>query len=383
MLLSLGCEVRGVIGSNRSGGVLDGGVDDGAVDTGAMPSSDGAVTGGDGAGEGGQDAGGTTTNGDDGDDGDGADDAVFDVGTPDAPPVCQAPLPVVCDRDDDPWHALGVNCGGLDGTLSYSGDPRGMHVHEGMLGTSGVFSPREGERMLVLSTGDAHEMTRSQAALLLDDPDCEFKDCPSQQLGDGTAMLTLPAPLDYRRVSDDRDCGDDPLLIGEGDCSNSLESEFTAGQGAVDYAEIRMQATVPELTDGLAFQFAFFTAEYPTFAVDHASPWNDMYVAWLQSESWTGNVSFDNAGNPVSINSVFLDYRDEPPGTAPELAGFAAESHAATDWLQTIAPVTPGETIELVIAVMDLTDGLVDTAIALDGFEWTCTDLPPKTAPAG
>jgi hypothetical protein len=45
--------------------------------------------------------------------------------------------------------------------------------------------------------------------------------------------------------------------------------------------------------------------------------------------------------------------------------------------------VRPGEQIELVFAVMDLTDGAFDTAVALDGFEWTCTDLPPITTPAG
>jgi len=308
------------------------------------------------------------------------------VGTPDAPQVCKAPLADSCDRKDaDPWHALGINCegGGFVADVTHDGDPFTMLVHEGALGTSGVYEPREGDRFVILSTGDALDIPMTPAELVAN-YGCEPEYCPSQQLSFEPPMFLLPDPLDYRRVADDRSCTEDPTLIGEGDCSNSLQAEFLAGEGALDYAEIRIKADVPMDADALAYNFAFFTVEYPAFASgNHDSAWNDMYVAWLESESWTGNVSFDNAGNPISINSVLLDYRDFPEGSAPELAGFSAQGHGGTDWLETIAPVTPGESIELVFAIMDLTDGFYDSAVILDGFHWTCSDLPPITDPAG
>ncbi len=387
-LALIGCEVRGVIGSNRG---MDG--DAGIVDDGDGSASDGDTSGADdgapddGAGDDNGDTAGVVTDGGDG----GGDDAVFDVGSPDAGESCAAPMAVTCERDDDPWRAMGINCGSFDGVVTHSGDPRSMSVHTGVLGTSGVYTPREGNQMLILSSGDAKDIPRTPAELQANQDACTPETCPSQQLDPiGLPEPVLPEPLDHRRVHDDQDCGDDPTLVGLGDCSNTLFSEFRPDQGWVDYADVRIEAEVPEGADALAFEFAFFTAEYPLFVdeVHQESVYNDMYIAWLESEAWTGNVSFDKDGHPVSINSVFLDYRDAPIEScpdcnAPELAGFAAQNHAGTDWLRTVAPVTPGETIELVIAVMDISDGSYDSAILLDGFEWTCTDLPPLTTPVG
>ena len=161
------------------------------------------------------------------------------------------------------------------------------------------------------------------------------------------------------------------------------------GEGAYDYAEVRLEAKVPPHIDGFAYQFAFFSAEYPMWVGDD-TPWNDMYVAWLESEAWTGNISFDEYGHPISIGGVFLDYLDADSPlcgngscVAPELDGFAMDGHAGTRWLETVAPVHPGEIIEVVFAVFDLTDSFYDTVVVLDNVHWDCTNLPPITSPEG
>lgn len=384
ILAPLGCEVRGVIGSSRS---MDGAgeVGDEGVGTAAEDADDDGhfTTGGQSLDTSGTGSAAMSS--------DGQDDAVFDVGSPDAGRSCGAPMATVCEQGDDPWRAIGINCGGFDASVSHTGDPRSMVVHTGMLGTSGVYVAREGEQMLILSTGDASDIARTPQQLEDDNEACTAETCPSQQLDIVAGpQPVLPKPLDHRRVHSDRDCAEDPTLVGLGDCSNTLHSEFRPIDGWVDYTDIRIAAEVPEGADALAFEFAFFTAEYPLFVEQEhqESIYNDMYIAWLESEAWTGNVSFDKEGHPVSINSVFLDYRDSPVDgcldcAAPELADFAAQHHAGTDWLRTVAPVVPGETILLVIAVMDISDGLFDSAILLDGFEWTCTDLPPLTTPVG
>jgi hypothetical protein len=138
-------------------------------------------------------------------------------------------------------------------------------------------------------------------------------------------------------------------------------------------------------TTGFSYDLAMFSTEYPDF---YQTQYNDMFVAWLESEAWTGNVSFDEAGNPISLNAGFLDYKDAPnaydcpaPCNAPELQGTAMQGHAGTKWLTTSAPVTPGETIELIFAVFDLSDGVLDTVVLLDNWLWNCDGGPPVTVP--
>ena len=87
------------------------------------------------------------------------------------------------------------------------------------------------------------------------------------------------------------------------------------------------------------------------------------------------------------VTSV-LDYKDAPnpydcpaPCDAPELDGTAMMDHAGTKWLTTTAGVTPGEEIELVFAVFDLSDPILDTVVLLDNFQWACEGGPQSTIP--
>lgn len=383
LLSPCACEVHGLVGSNATGG---GGVE---ATTGVA-----GTTGGDSGGA----AGSTSTGSASESTGSAVDEAdgsggsssggvvMFDVAPGDGPEVCLAPLPTVCDfGSDDPWRAMGVGCpGSVGGITSFFGHPAALHVHRGLLGTHGEYAPREGERMTILSTGRAADVPRTHADL-----GCEPLLCPSTPLDLGGALPTLPPPIDVTPVHSTKTCAEDPSLVGTGDCSNSLVEPWSAGAGAHDYAELRITAKVPESADAFAYQFAFFSAEYPVWT-DQGSPWNDMYVAWLESEAWTGNISFDAYGNPISINGVFLDYLDADsplcdrvPCVAPELDGFAMDGHAGTRWLETVAPVVPGEEIDVIFAIFDLSDAFFDTVVLLDGVHWGCTDLPPLTQPQG
>jgi hypothetical protein len=307
---------------------------------------------------------------------------VWDIGNiPDAPDivVCGAPDPVTCDdQDDDPWHALGLNCPGgpeVDGV--YNGDAVSIHVHEGDLGTHAPppFPPREGTKFVILSSGEA-------ADLLIPGG---YASTDIDGYVDGSA--DLPAPLTPTAVSATEDCVENQGLVGTGDCSNTIEEQWEQGDpdGAYDYNEMRINVEVPAATFGFSYDFAMFSTEYPVY---YQTEFNDMYIAWLESEAWTGNISFDEAGNPISLNAGFLDYKDAPndydcpaPCTAPELDGTAMQGHAGTKWLTTTAPVTPGEQIELVFAIFDLSDPILDTVILLDNWLWSCEGGPPVTIP--
>lgn len=383
LLLTSACEVHGLVGSNVSTmsaettgeapgtstgdtGVVVGG----SSSTGFVSSSTGfAVDDVDDS------AGGSTT-----------EEVVFDVSPGDGPEVCLAPLPTACDAtSDDPWMAMGVGCpGSVTATRSFAGHPGAVYVHRGMLGTHGEYTPREGERMVILSTGRAADVPQTH-----EDLGCDPAVCPSTALGNGAPLSALPPPIATSKVDEKLTCVDDPSLVGTGDCSNTLEAQWSAAAGAYDYAELRLATKVPETADAFVYQFAFFSAEYPSFT-SQGSPWNDMYVAWLESEAWTGNISFDDHGHPISINGVFLDYIDaesplceRKPCEAPQLDGFAMDGHAGTRWLETVAPVVPGEEIEVIFAIFDVGDAYFDSVVLLDGMHWGCTDLPPLTQPQG
>jgi hypothetical protein len=129
-----------------------------------------------------------------------------------------------------------------------------------------------------------------------------------------------------------------------------------------------------------SYDLAFFTTEWPEYA---NSTFNDMYVGWLSSELWTGNISFDALGNPVSLNAGFLDFQDGG-GALPEFAGTCMRQHAGTNWLATTASVAPGEVITLVFAIFDLSDSALDSYVFLDNFQWGCEPSgKPSTEPIG
>ncbi|MBK8715141.1 MAG: hypothetical protein IPN32_10390 [Deltaproteobacteria bacterium] len=192
--LLLACEVHGFIGSNAGGDGTGGSGpgDEGSVTTPATGSADDAGTvADDGPGE-------TTS-------------LRFDVALPDAPASCEPPTHDPCDDDDDPIHALGMGCPG-DATVhgSFRGHSSAMMVHRGVIGTSGEYGPREGERFVVLSTGKAGQLPRTPAQLQIEDPSCNPLQCPSTQLSD-EVLGVLPSPIDVRSVSDSGvDCSDDP-----------------------------------------------------------------------------------------------------------------------------------------------------------------------------
>jgi len=302
---------------------------------------------------------------------------VFDFGAfPDVGAFCGAPSPVSCDdEDDDPWHAMGLNCAGgpqVDG--SFTGDAEQLYVHQGNFGTSDAFPPREGEKFAILSSGVAEQMVTTVGGTI------------STGMGGGN-LPDLPPPMTRTEVSPGGGdtCTDNPALVGTGDCSNTVEVQYSQGGTANDLAVLSLSAEVPENTFGFTYDFAFFSVEYPVY---YQSQFNDMYVAWLESEGWTGNISFDEFGSPISLNAGFLDYKDAPnttdcpaPCVAPELAGTAAQGHAGTRWLTTNAPVVPGETIEVFFAIFDLSDSSLDSAVLLDNWIWTCEGSPPVTIP--
>ena len=160
----------------------------------------------------------------------------------------------------------------------------------------------------------------------------------------------------------------------------------TLGEDCNDHAALELELRVPTNARSFSFNFNFYTYEFPAFI---CSTFNDFFVTMLTPKPANlpdGNISFDQDGNPISVNNSLLQVC--PPQTAggktftcplgPSLldgTGFdeTARSgpHAATGWLQTKAPVEPGSVITVRFAIWDTGDHILDSTVLIDNFQWS------------
>ena len=160
-----------------------------------------------------------------------------------------------------------------------------------------------------------------------------------------------------------------------------------------DSAGVELLIQTPTNATGIAFDFDFFTYEWPNFV---CSQYNDFFVALLTPfpmGQTDGNISFDMMGNPISVNNAFLGVcgcTSGPPCQAggktfacalgdTQLIGTgfgkdtAGQDHGSTGWLTTQAPVKGGSQIHLRFTVYDSGDGVLDTTTLVDNFRWIAT----------
>jgi hypothetical protein len=165
------------------------------------------------------------------------------------------------------------------------------------------------------------------------------------------------------------------MLPSSAGCSGTCP----AGSGANDSVNVKLTIRVPSNALSFSYRFKFNSAEYWTYA---CTSYNDFFLALLQTTApgipLDKNISFDDAGNPVSVNNGFFQVCVAkgcytcPSGTF-ELMGTGMEAGntgGATNWLTTDAPVTPGEEMILELMVFDVSDGILDSLVLLDAFKW-------------
>jgi Putative metal-binding motif len=170
--------------------------------------------------------------------------------------------------------------------------------------------------------------------------------------------------------------------------SASCNGTCPAGTGANDSVNVSLSIRVPTNANSFSYKFKFYTAEYPEWT---CTIYNDFYLALLQSIApgipADTNISFDAFGNPFSVNNGFFQVCAAsgcytcPSGTA-ELAGTGMGGNVGggSEWLITTSPVIPGETIVLELMTFDVSDGVWDTNVLLDDFQWAVT---PATVGTG
>lgn len=230
----------------------------------------------------------------------------------------------------------------------------------GILPTFGVVTPRAGSSMLALSTGIARQGVNGDSPEKAD-------------------MCTVSATPDGFPTPSKQACPGvtiDDLAV------------------ARDPVALELDIRTPTNAKSFSFDFNFYTFEYPDWV---CSKYNDYFVALLYSSNpetpKNRNISLDIGGNHVSVNNGFLEvcapgtYNNKSflcPRGVDELVGTGFENHGATGWLQTTAPITPGEDIKLRFAIWDMGDGKLDSTVLVDNVVWSIeegdqnTFRPPK-----
>ncbi len=152
-----------------------------------------------------------------------------------------------------------------------------------------------------------------------------------------------------------------------------------------DYSEFSMQLQVPANAQAFSFDFNFMSAEFPEFI---CTSFDDTFIAYLESDAYTGNVSFDSMNNRVSINVGFFDVcavnlYSGCTGDADLIGtGYEGTVGGGTGWLTTTAPVMPGEKIRITFSIHDEGDHILDSAVLIDNFRWVAEPVDdPITVP--
>jgi hypothetical protein len=163
---------------------------------------------------------------------------------------------------------------------------------------------------------------------------------------------------------------------GMNDCSDSLYDHWI-GNGwndPFDKLWMQMDLTVPIETEGYIFDFAYFSSEFPFY---YNTEYNDLFIAWSTSETYTGNITFVNDA-PLTITSLEDANAFQYKNNAAQLAGTGFEGHAGTGWFVARGSAAPEETFELTFFIADMSDEILATVVLLDNFRWECAGCTPS-----
>ena len=347
---------------------------------------DGDSTTGDGDGDGDS----TTGDGDgDGDsttgdgDGDSTTGGTTGDGDGDGDPECGAPANhITCDASNSnptQMQIIGLNCPGTEydstqtTSSSWSSPDSGAWTTARQFGSSGDWTAREGDQMLVLTTGKVPG-PNGNGTVTVSNGQYPNLFGSGNSNPDGQA---LPGPIRSAHGSNGT-----PFMGCDGvnDCSDSLLAQWQLGdEEANDLLWFQFSVDVPVDTYGWTMDFNYLTAEYPNYVGDS---FNDIFVVWESSEAYTGNVCFVD-GQPCTVTALAGAIQNtgaggSPPGSAAMAGtGMSNSEGGGTGWYQIEAASVPEENVEITIALFDMGDSIFDTVTLVDNWRWNCEGCDP------
>ncbi|MEZ4454110.1 MAG: choice-of-anchor L domain-containing protein [Nannocystaceae bacterium] len=315
---------------------------------------------------------------------------------------CEAPGAVIpCDdQDNDPLHAIGLNCQTLNGqwsdvnahipvtktqfqwpdTDSYRVIKQfGTHLTN----NTPTFGPTEGTKALIIGTGNFN-LPNAMGVLTAAKGSAQ---CGETSNSNPDGMTKLPGIMNYQKGSNNGQGGNPFNLCDDiNDCSDTLEAQWKLGEmEANDVLYFQFDVAVPKGTHGYVVDFAFFSAEYPEWV---NTAFNDMAIVWSTSETYVGNVTFiyddNNNPQPLTVTALAQNGLIKYNMNAPQLAGTGYDTDGGnchgggSGWATVKGSAAPGETFTLAWTVFDKADTILDTALIIDNFRWDCMGCVPN-----
>ncbi|MBN1798837.1 MAG: choice-of-anchor L domain-containing protein [Spirochaetales bacterium] len=198
---------------------------------------------------------------------------------------------------------------------------------------------QEGERFLVLSTGNAQ--LAGQAGFI---PNPGFNKNYTHPLPPGFPAQSATCPVQ-------------------------------AFGGGCDGITLEAVLKVPRDATGFLFDFKFYTAEYPGWI---CTIYPDHYIV-LVSPSVPGSVDTNichTPDGPICVNNSAIRVCTNCADGTDELTGTGFESYGATAWLETIAPVREKSQITVQFTIWDNSDGVFDSVVLIDNWRWVTFQVP-------
>ena len=167
-------------------------------------------------------------------------------------------------------------------------------------------------------------------------------------------------------------------VLSTGNVNNieALEDYDYPGSGpdtsAGDRAAFSFDIEVPATANSFSFNFYFLSREYPEWV---GSAYNDTFEVHLDSNAYQGQIVFDAFGNPVTVNNALFSVVNPTL-----LSGTGFDADGGTGWVVTIAPCEGGETMHMEFEIYDVADGVYDSAVLIDNFQFSEED-PPEDGP--
>jgi hypothetical protein len=211
--------------------------------------------------------------------------------------------------------------------------------------------------------------------------------------------------------------------MGGGSMLDPYANDEYAASETYDNMEWAITLQAPPEAHGFGFKYVFFSEEYDEFI---GTQFNDKFYVFIEAGSTNGGVksiiNFTDCRDPdqyydfqcgpgqtgcaegarycyIAINSAFSDccwYNGCPGGTSAQVgtkidgtgfecstdSGFDSSSTgSSTGWLQTSWPILPEETFTITFHIHDTSDGIYDSEVILDSFQFLYDSTVPETTP--
>jgi hypothetical protein len=205
-------------------------------------------------------------------------------------------------------------------------------------------------------------------------------DIPAGFLGSSYSGSNVGASVETKTVAGFPVKGSSYLVLSTGqadrftlpDNSGSMGSNVSGATGAAgqDQAQLTIRLKPPANAQCFAFDFRFFSEEYPEFV---GKKFNDAFTAEIVQSDITfkngsvvtpWNFAFDKQLNPITINSVAGMSKDN-----------VTTFDGSTPLLSAVTPVELNDKNEVLITltIQDVGDSIYDSAVAIDNARWLTT----------